>query len=203
MVKVNSKVIHHLPVLIIFFLIGFFIFIAINQLGSAPLENWDEAFYGEAAKQILIRHDFIVMHWNGNIFLEKPPLQIWLEALGGFLFGLSEFTIRLPSAISGILIVSFVTIFSYRRFGFIPSLFAFTSIAFNNVFVWRSRSGNLDTLSALFFVEIFWLIQSKLRYKYQLLGVSFGLLYLTKLGLVLFPLLIFILYELIFENEND
>lgn len=183
-------------------LIAFAVYIIFKDLGKATLENWDEAWYAEATKQILKTKDFIILRWNGEIFLDKPPMYIWLSVVSSYLFGLSEFSVRLVSALSGFTIVIAVLLFSFKRWGFLPSFIAFVSILLNNIFIWRSRSGNIDTFATLLIFIAFFLIISNRKNKYILLGVLFGLIYLTKLSLVFFPFIIFILYEAIYKREK-
>lgn len=183
-------------------LIAFAAYIIFKDLGKATLENWDEAWYAEAAKQILKTKDFIILRWNGEIFLDKPPMYIWLSVISSYLFGLSEFSVRLVSALSGFTIIIAVLFFSFKRWGFLPSFIAFASIVLNNIFIWRSRSGNIDTFAALLIFIAFLLMISNRKNKYILLGLLFALIYLTKLSLVFFPFIIFILYEIIYERKK-
>jgi 4-amino-4-deoxy-L-arabinose transferase-like glycosyltransferase len=179
-----------------------FAFTALYQLGTAPLSNWDEAFYGENIKQIVKTGDWIVLKFNSFPFTEKPPLYMWIAAVLGKIFGMSEFIIRLPSAICGILTVGLVSWYTYKKFGTIPALAAYITLALNDIFVWRSRDGDLDTMSALLFVLIFILMLSSKKWRYPVLGLLFGLLYLTKLAVVAIPLLIFGLHELVFMRHE-
>lgn len=179
-----------------------FSFIALYNLGYSPLENWDEAFYAENIKQIVQKNEWVVMYFNGESFLEKPPLYMWIAAVLVKIIGLSEFAVRLPSAIAGILCVGLVTWYAYKRFSFVPAVAAFFTIALNTLFVWRTRNGDLDTLATFFFILIFFLIVSKHKYRYPLLGLSFFLLYITKLALVALPVLIFCIYELVYNRSK-
>lgn len=183
-------------------LITFTAYIIFKDLGKATLENWDEAWYAEAAKQILKTKDFIILRWNGEIFLDKPPMYIWLSVASSYLFGLSEFSVRLVSALSGFTIIIAVLFFSFKRWGFLSSFIAFASIVLNNIFIWRSRSGNIDTFAALLIFIAFLLMISNRKNKYIFLGLLFALIYLTKLSLVFFPFIIFILHEVIYKRKK-
>lgn len=184
------------------FLTLFAFFILFYNLGKPALDNWDEAWYGEVTKQILRTKDFIALYWNGEYFFEKPPLYMWLSALFSSLFGFSEFSLRFTSALSGLLIIVLVLFYSHRKWGFLPSLFAFATLAFNNVFIWRARSGNIDLLATFLVVVSYFIILSNRRNRYFLLGLVFGFLYLTKESLVIFPFLTFILYEILSARKT-
>jgi 4-amino-4-deoxy-L-arabinose transferase-like glycosyltransferase len=177
-------------------------YIVFYNLGGFPLENWDEAWYGDIIRNMLRQKDFIVLHWNRMPLIDKPPFFMWIGAALSSIIGLSEFSIRLPSALSALAAIAIVTIYSYRQYGFVPSLLAFSAIAFNNVFIWRARTGNIDALVSLQIFLTYFLILSKNKFRYLLLGILFAMIYLTKASLVFFPLVIFALHELFFEIRN-
>jgi len=171
-------------------------------LGSSALENWDEAWYADVTRHMMQSKEFFVLYWNKIIFLDKPPLYMWFSTVISQIFGLSEFSMRFTSALSGFITIIIVVLYSYSNFGLIPALISFSTLAFNNLFIWRARSGNLDSLLTLFFVLFYFLIVSKKKNKYLLIGLILGLIYLTKLTVVVLPLLTFILAELIYENKQ-
>ncbi|MBI3001997.1 MAG: glycosyltransferase family 39 protein, partial [Deltaproteobacteria bacterium] len=68
-------------------------------LGSIDLLDPDEGLYGSIALEMAKSGDWITPHFNGIRYLEKPPLYFWLTAGTAFLFGSSEWVIRLWSAV--------------------------------------------------------------------------------------------------------
>lgn len=174
-------------------------FICFYQLGSGFFENWDEAWYAEVTKQMLKNHNPIVLYWNGKVFFDKTPLNFWLDAVSAIIFGLNEFAIRLPSAISGFVIISIVTVYAMRRWGMLPAVAAFSAVALNNLFIWRTRTGNLDALASLLIFLIYFVMISKHPRRILILGVLFGLTYLQKASLVGYPLAIFFMHEVLFQ----
>lgn len=72
-------------------------------LGNSTLWDQDEARYTQIAREILQTGDFITMHHNGSPWFVHPPLWMWLVALTGRLFGFSELTARIWSAVFGAL----------------------------------------------------------------------------------------------------
>lgn len=177
-------------------------FIGFYRLGATPLADWDEAFYGENIKQIVKTNDWVVMIFDKYPFTDKPPLYMWIGAAFVKVLGLSEFAIRLPSAICGVLIIVLVVWYVYKRFGLVPALSAYATLALNDIFIWRTRNGDLDTLSALLFLLIFFFMLSKRNWRYPVLGLLFALLYLTKLALVGVPLAIFFSHEVLFMRKE-
>lgn len=127
---------------------------------------------------------------------------MWLSTAVSSTIGLSEFSMRFVSALSGLLILVIVLWYSYKSYGLIPSLVGFSTLMLNNIFIWRVRSGNLDALLTLLVLIAYFLIVAKNKYKYELLGLVFGLIYLTKLTIVFFPLGIFVLTEILYEKNK-
>lgn len=181
----------------IFFLIFLTFIISFFNLGHSYLENWDEGFYAQITKEMIQRKDPFILYWNGDIFLDKSPLNFWLNVLFVKIFGLSEFSIRFVSAISGFITIVTIVFYAFTKWGIIPALFSFSALALNNVYIWRVRTGNLDSLLTLLFVISYLLIITKNKKRYFYLGIIFSLIYLQKLTIIFLPLTIFILYELL------
>lgn len=77
--------------------------ITLPGLGVGTLWDNSETAYGEVAREILLFHDWIVMHLNGWPWYVQPPLYFWIGAIFVKVFGLTTFALRLPSAIATIL----------------------------------------------------------------------------------------------------
>jgi 4-amino-4-deoxy-L-arabinose transferase-like glycosyltransferase len=71
-------------------------------LGVGTLWDNSETAYGEVAREILLAHDWIVLHLNGAPWFVQPPLYFWIAASFAKAFGVSELTLRLPSALATI-----------------------------------------------------------------------------------------------------
>lgn len=135
-------------VLTIFFGFLFFYRLDYNTLGS-----WDEAWYGSIAREMSRSGDLFHMKWNGIPYYDHPPLGFWLMAGNYKLFGINEFTTRLPSAILGLgtAILMYLTgtfISKKKEVGFVASLILGTSVWY----VIRVRSGNLDSDFVFFYI---------------------------------------------------
>ena len=77
--------------------------ITLPGLGVGTLWDNSETAYGEVAREILLTHDWIVMHLNGQPWYIQPPLYFWIGALFAKVFGVTSFALRLPAAIATIL----------------------------------------------------------------------------------------------------
>lgn len=65
-----------------------------------PIIDTTEARYGEIARKMLERQDWITLwHGDNDPFWGKPPLAFWLSAISMGLFGVNEFAARLPAFI--------------------------------------------------------------------------------------------------------
>jgi 4-amino-4-deoxy-L-arabinose transferase-like glycosyltransferase len=73
-------------------------------LGHKPLANWDEGIYAEVSRE-MASHGWLVTFWNQEVWLEKPPLMLWITAVFFRIFGVNEFWARAGSALSGVALV--------------------------------------------------------------------------------------------------
>ena len=55
-----------------------------------------DTVHAEAAKEMVQRHDWVTLYVNGVRYLEKAPLMYWGVATSYTLFGVSEWSTRLP-----------------------------------------------------------------------------------------------------------
>src|SRR5271165_6518952 len=55
-----------------------------------------DTVHAEAAREMLLRHDWVTLHINGIRYLEKAPLLYWQIAASYKLFGVSDWSTRLP-----------------------------------------------------------------------------------------------------------
>ena len=77
-------------------------------LGAHPLFNPDEGRYAEIPREMLATGQLLVPRLNGIIYIEKPPLQYWLSVGSFALFGVSEWSARLPVGLAGFLTILMV-----------------------------------------------------------------------------------------------
>ena len=55
-----------------------------------------DTVHAEAAREMLLRHDWVTLYANGVRYLEKAPLMYWGVATSYTLFGISEWSTRFP-----------------------------------------------------------------------------------------------------------
>lgn len=86
------------------------------SLGLYPLMDTTEARYAEIARIMVELNDWVTPWFDYGIpFWGKPPMSFWLTAASFELFGVSEFTARLPHWLAGVLVAWLVWGLSARR----------------------------------------------------------------------------------------
>ena len=69
---------------------------------SAPLYDLDEGAFTEATREMMVSGNYTSIYLNGEPRHDKPILIYWLQAASAHVFGLNEFSLRLPSVLAGI-----------------------------------------------------------------------------------------------------
>ncbi len=97
----------------------------------ALLDDADSA-HAEAAREMITRGDYVTLHVNGIRYFEKAPLPYWLIAGMFKMFGVSEWTARLPLALCALaLLLAVCGLGSYvygRMGGFFAALVLATGV---------------------------------------------------------------------------
>ncbi|WP_197090441.1 glycosyltransferase family 39 protein [Cupriavidus basilensis] len=75
----------------------------IFTLAVRPLYEPDEGRYAEVPREMYVSGDWVTPRLNGVKFFDKPPLQYWATASAYMIFGPSEWTARIWSALAGLL----------------------------------------------------------------------------------------------------
>src|SRR5262245_57440718 len=78
----------------------FWVAIYAGSIFTPALLDDADSVHAEAAKEILKTGDWVTLHIDGGIrYLEKAPLMYWAVAASYKLFGISEWSTRLPLAL--------------------------------------------------------------------------------------------------------
>ncbi|MCB0821094.1 MAG: glycosyltransferase family 39 protein [Bacteroidales bacterium] len=181
------------------------------HLSTDALGMWDEGFYALRAYNLAYYNEYLV---NFNQFFEnwdhpntKPPLITILQALSFKTLGYNELALRLPVAISVLLMLFFLVYFSWKQFqnptiGILASLVLVTSSGFITHHI--ARTGDHDAVLAFWILLVFvyfykTLTQTEKQNRYiWLVALFMAAAVLTKSAAGLFPLpamLLFALYE--------
>jgi 4-amino-4-deoxy-L-arabinose transferase-like glycosyltransferase len=73
-----------------------------------------DTVHAEAAREMLLRHDWVTLYTNGFRYLEKAPLMYWTLAASYRVFGISNWSTRLPLML-GVLALALATYRLGRR----------------------------------------------------------------------------------------
>ena len=67
-----------------------------------------DTIHAEAAREMVLRHDWVTLYTDGIRYLEKAPLMYWAVAASYEIFGVSDWSTRLPLML-GVLALLLVT----------------------------------------------------------------------------------------------
>jgi 4-amino-4-deoxy-L-arabinose transferase-like glycosyltransferase len=174
--------------LIIVFLISYFFLISYKLISHpTPFFDWDETIYAQVGRE-MIRGKSLIPLWQGNFWLDKPPLVPLAYGIVAAIFsGAPELSTRVFTLLLSLSVLGLIYILYYRltKNQFIAALtVAITS--FTSVFLQRTQVLNVDVflylgwLGYVVFYSNFWI---------SLLFLGIGVLSKSLLGF--YPVLIF------------
>jgi 4-amino-4-deoxy-L-arabinose transferase-like glycosyltransferase len=123
------------------------------NLGGAALFEPDEGRNAEKAREILLLDDWVTPHENFVPVLDKPIFYYWLVAFSFTIFGISEWSARLPSVLAAIGSIAVVYRFSRIQLGRWESLWSPLVLVTALEFFLLSRIVILD-MTLTFFVTV-------------------------------------------------
>ncbi len=177
------------------------------NLGYNIIWTPNEAFYAEAVREMIEAGDYVNINYNYEPRFNKPPLLYWLIALSGHLFGLTEFAVRLPSALAGL----GATWLTYRLGSRLDNqrlgVAAGVVMAFSFQFVINARYAAPTVLLTFFFtLTIYWFLvayQERKRAYLWLAYAALGLTVLTKGYPYIIVIGSIILFYLLLDKQFD
>jgi 4-amino-4-deoxy-L-arabinose transferase-like glycosyltransferase len=115
------------------FLVAIVLIWAVVYLGSIftpPLLDDADTVHAEAAREMLATHDWVTLHINlGFRYLEKAPLMYWAVASSFKLFGVHDWSARLPIALGVLALLLIVYRMGRRFYGEEGGLYAAIALA--------------------------------------------------------------------------
>lgn len=192
------------PTLILIFL--FALFIRLYNLGSLPINfHEDEILTGYVGRFILQNgvdlygNSWPLLYFNkfGDYYIIAP---MYLKGLSTYVFGMTEFAVRFPSALFGALIV--FPVFYISKMIFKKDIVGYLSAIFIAIVPWHlvlsraSAEGIMGT--TIYFVALYYLLKltenEKLRYLFTSLFLFLTTYYIYHPFRVLVPITIFVFY---------
>jgi 4-amino-4-deoxy-L-arabinose transferase-like glycosyltransferase len=136
----TSKHLVNLAILAV--LAGILLFVG---LGSMGLTDRDEGRNAEAGREMYESGDWISPTFNHEPRYAKPVLVYWLMSLSYSLFGVDEFSARLPSAAAGLGLILLQYLFLSRLRGEVVGLFGALMLLLNLETIGLSRMALTDS----------------------------------------------------------
>jgi len=121
-----------------------------QNLGAAHLFEPDEGRNAERARELLLLNNWAIPHENFLPALDKTIFLYWLIAIAYKLFGVSEWSARLPSALAALGCLLLVYRFAHDRWGNWVALWSTLILLTNIQFFFYSRLVIFDMTLALF-----------------------------------------------------
>lgn len=123
---------------------------------TLPLIDRDEPRFAEASREMRQSGDFIIPRVNGTYRFDKPPLIYWCQVASSTIFGESDFSVRLPSALfaaaTAVLTAAWATRLYGSSVGFWSGLIFGTCL---QLFI-HGRAAVADMPMIFFFVATTW-----------------------------------------------
>ena len=91
--------------------------IYIPGLAHPGLLDDADSIHAEAAREMVLNHNWVTLYINGIRYLEKAPLMYWSVATSYKLFGVGEWQTRLPLAFAVLGLAWCAFLFGKRYFG--------------------------------------------------------------------------------------
>ncbi len=120
-------------------------------LGARDLWNPVEPRYAGISAEIARTGDWLVPHYDGKFYDQKPAPFFWVGALllrGARSAELRRFLVRLPSAFGGLLMALATWALGRRLFGRGAAFWSATLLATSWLVFWSSHFCHMDTLAA-------------------------------------------------------
>ncbi len=191
--------------IVFFALMMLVIFLFFWRLGDIVIVDEDAAIYARVAREILQTKDWITLHFNGQVWFDKPPLCIWLTALSIKLLGMNEFALRFWHVLFGIGGIVVTYIIAKELFDQSTARLSSLILATAVLYFYQVRSP-LQDIPLTFFIALslcfflFFIRREKYLFLY-LFWLSLSLAVLTKglVGMVLPGLIV--LFYIIFVKK--
>jgi hypothetical protein len=139
--------------------LAIFLFLA---LGIGLRSPWpaDEPRFALAAMDMLLNDHWLLPHRGGEIYADKPPLFMWLQALFFGMTGDMRTAFLLPSLIASMATLWLVHDLTKRLFGWEQAWYAVLLLVATVQFIVQAKSGQIDaTLCAFTTLGIYGLMR--------------------------------------------
>src|SRR5262249_47975655 len=115
-------------------------------LGRAPFDDPGEGQHAEIAREAWASGNLLDLRLNGVRYFDKPPLLYWLIALDYWMWGVSEWAARLPSAPGAVVAVGPTALLGARLIDPRAGILAGAALASSALFLVFGRYVRPETL---------------------------------------------------------
>jgi 4-amino-4-deoxy-L-arabinose transferase-like glycosyltransferase len=122
----NSRV---RPIVLATLLFILWLLIYVSGMFTPGLLDDADSVHAEAAREMVLRHDWVTLHIDGVRYLEKAPLMYWGIASSFTAFGIHDWSARLPLVLSVLALIACTYVFGRRFFGELGGFYAALAIA--------------------------------------------------------------------------
>ncbi len=142
---------NYIQYLILLLLLYFVLFI---KLGNFQIRWWDESVFAVNSYEMFQNGKYFSLYFDNmpDFFNLKPPLSFWLQLIFIKIFGYSELSLRLPSAIAAGLTVIITFRFVSQYFNYVWAWFSALILITSSGFIGfhTARTADSDALLTLF-----------------------------------------------------
>lgn len=131
-------------------------FVLFHGLGGPALLEPDEGRNAEVAREVLALDDWVTPHYDFIPYLDKPMSFYWLVAGAYRIFGVSEFSARLPSALAALGCLLLAYAMARTSLGAEASPWSGLVLATSPAFMAFSRATIFDMPLAFFITLALW-----------------------------------------------
>jgi 4-amino-4-deoxy-L-arabinose transferase-like glycosyltransferase len=174
-------------------------FLTLPNLGAPSLWDMDEGLNAQASREMKEAHTWVIPTFNYQLRTAKPAMINWLQRISYEVFGVSEWSARLPSVLAGWLSVLLVYELARRMFDRATGLLAGLILASVAHFVMLVHAATPDS-TLLAFTSLAYLlfwnghVNGSRRWWYPMAAAA-GLAFLTKGPIaVVLPAIVVFLY---------
>lgn len=157
------------------------------------LTDYDEATYAQVIQHSLNSGNYLSFVRGASYWFEKPPLYFWQAFVTVKMFGLTEFALRLPSIICGILGVYFTYLLAKKLSGrFWTGFIAGLILILTGVWAYATTQVRMDVpvsasiLAAVYFFVLAW--ENPRAFVYSGIAIAMGVLYKNLIGFLALPI---------------
>ncbi|MBI4092485.1 MAG: glycosyltransferase family 39 protein [Candidatus Kerfeldbacteria bacterium] len=154
------------------------------RLNRDAFGNSDEGIHSVVTRAIVEKGDWLTLRFNDSLYFRKPPFSFWVRAVAAKLMGESEFSVRFPSALAGVLTTLLLAWWAWQwtRQLRMAAVVGFMYPLLPMTFLHTWRSGEADGILIFLLTLAAWLLWQSLRRPWLIVaaGAVLGLAFITK-----------------------